>query len=247
MSVLTGNPLYQNYSHTNYLDSYISDESSLRKALQDLIKINPEITRIIMLMREDKVRTHFEENCKLFAPHSYINFVTGFELTNKLFARFVQPKVLDVIRFETQVGSFHGGYSVLAELLQKEMQDRIHMLHTISIVHIMENYVKSVELVSDTERRSAKLCPKTGEGITKRILVNVKVDAINWMMSKMAVRKSIISNMFLVVSLSDEVDTLSSIHQRDLQCGSRPAVSQHYNNNRMVTAEKSIKTRSAQT
>ena len=59
----------------------------------------------------------------------------------------------------------------------------------------MENYVNKVELVSDHERRAVKLCPKTGEGITKRILVNVKVDAINWMMSKMAVRKSLLPNM----------------------------------------------------
>ena len=42
------------------------------------------------------------------------------------------------------------------------------------------------------------------------------------------------------------VDTLSSTHQRDLQCGSRPAVSQHHYNNRMVTAERSIQTGSAQ-
>ena len=45
------------------------------------------------------------------------------------------------------------------------------------------------------QRAKARLCPRTGEGITKRILVNVKVDAINWMMSKMAVRRDLIPNI----------------------------------------------------
>ena len=58
----------------------------------------------------------------------------------------------------------------------------------------MENYVKNVELVSEKERAKARLCPRTGEGITKRILVNVKVDTINWMVSKMAVRKYLLPN-----------------------------------------------------
>ena len=45
------------------------------------------------------------------------------------------------------------------------------------------------------QRAKARLCHRTGEGITKRILVNVKVDAINWMMSKMAVRRDLIPNI----------------------------------------------------
>ena len=86
-------------SDTNYLDSYISEDSGLRKALQELIKMNPEITRIVMVMNEDKVIEYFEKECKLFNAHSYINFVSGFELTNKLYARFVQPKPLNVRKF----------------------------------------------------------------------------------------------------------------------------------------------------
>ena len=93
-------------SDTNYLDSYISEDSGLRKVLQELIKLSPEIARIVMVMNEDKVIEYLYKECKLFNAHSYINFVSGFELTNKLYARFVQPKPLNVRKFEKQVGSF---------------------------------------------------------------------------------------------------------------------------------------------
>ena len=95
-----------------------------------------------MVMNEDKVIEYFEKECKLFNAHSYINFVSGFELTNKLYARFVQPKPLNVRKFEKQVGSFHDAYSVKDELLKKEMADRLQLLHTIGTVHLMENYFK---------------------------------------------------------------------------------------------------------
>ena len=39
-----------------------------------------------------------------------------------------------------------------------------------------------------------KLCPKTGLGITKRMLVNIKTDTIRWMVAKMQVRRSLLPN-----------------------------------------------------
>ena len=59
----------------------------------------------------------------------------------------------------------------------------------------MEQFVLKVKKVSEQERLSIRLCPKTGRGITKRFLVNVKNDAIHWMMSKMMVRKHLLPNM----------------------------------------------------
>ena len=48
-------------SDTKYLDSYITEDSGLRKVIQELLKINPDLTRIFMLMKEDKIRTYFSE------------------------------------------------------------------------------------------------------------------------------------------------------------------------------------------
>ena len=138
---------------------------------------------------------HFEKECNLFNAHSYINFVTGFELTNKSYARFVQNKELDIRNFEKQVVSYHNGYSVPDDLLKTEKRRRLHLLHTISTVHMMEQYVQKVELVSETERENAKLCPLAGEGLTKRMLTNVKVDSFNWMEAKLAVRKHLLPNL----------------------------------------------------
>ena len=87
-------------SETKYLDSYIGEDSALRKVIQELMKWTPESTRRLLYASEDDVMDHFEKECNLFNAHSYINFVTGFELTNKLYARFVQDKELNIRNFE---------------------------------------------------------------------------------------------------------------------------------------------------
>ena len=176
-------------SESKYLDSYIGEDSGMRKVIQELMKWTPESTRRLLSTTEDEVMEHFEKQCNLFNAHSYINFVTGFELTNKLYARFVQDKELNIRNFEKQVGSYHNGYSVPEDLLNTEKRCRLHLLHTISTVHMMEQFVQKVELVSETERENAKLCPLAGEGLTKRMLTNVKVDSFTWMKAKLEVRK----------------------------------------------------------
>ena len=42
----------------------------------------------------------------------------------------------------------------------------------------MELYIGKVAKVPEEHRNSIKLCPKTGNGIAKRMLVNVKNDTI---------------------------------------------------------------------
>ena len=59
----------------------------------------------------------------------------------------------------------------------------------------MELYVKKVALVPEEHRNPIKLCPKTGNGIAKRMLVNVKNDTIRWMMAKMQVRRNLLTNL----------------------------------------------------
>ena len=54
---------------------------------------------------------------------------------------------------------------------------------------MMEQYVKKVELMPETERQHAKLCPVAGEGLTKRMLTCVKWDTFHWMKAKLEVRK----------------------------------------------------------
>ena len=131
-----------------------------------------------MMMDEDAVRTYFSENLKLFDIHSYINFVTGFHLANKEFAKFLQPKQLCMRRFEVLLGSLHKGYDVPKYLLKKELEDRQILLHNFDTAHLMENYANKVGKVSEQERTINKVCPKSGLGITKRMLVTIKFDTI---------------------------------------------------------------------
>ena len=83
---------------------------------------------------------------------------------------------------------------MMANILNSEKRYRLHLLHTLSTVHMMEQYVKKVELMPETEREQAKLCPLTGEGLTKRMLTCVKWDAFHWMKAKLDVRKHLLPN-----------------------------------------------------
>ena len=180
---------------TTCLDSHVPEDSGLMVMLLELQKIGPEITRLVMSMKVEEVEKYILEHCKCFTPHGYINLVTGFPLSNQEYAKFLQDKPLNVRRFESQVGSIHGCYTVAPNLLNKEKEDRAKMCYTLSTLHLLEQFVLKVEKVSDQEKTKIRLCPKTGRGITKRFLVNVKSDVITWMTSKMAVRKSLLPNL----------------------------------------------------
>ena len=58
----------------------------------------------------------------------------------------------------------------------------------------MDQYVKKVELIPETERLHAKLCPVAGQGLTKRMLTCIKWDTFHWMESKLRVRKHLLPN-----------------------------------------------------
>ena len=183
-------------SETNYLDSYIEDNSGLRKVLQELSKHSPELTRRFISHTIDVIFTYFDQQCSLFNAHAYINFTSGFTLSNKLYALFVQDKVCSSDNFEKQVGALQGQYPAKAELKEREIHQESPPtnLHTISTVHLQEHFVQHVELVPEKEREKARLHPKTGQGIAKRMLVNVKVDTLYWMQAKMELRKSLLPN-----------------------------------------------------
>ena len=51
-----------------------------------------------------------------------------------------------------------------------------------------------MEQVPEEHRKPAKLCPKTGLGIAKRLMINFKNDTIRWMFAKMRVRRSLTPN-----------------------------------------------------
>ena len=182
-------------SETNYLDSYIGEDSGLRKALQELSLLSNDITRLLLTNSLEATIEHFDKHCKLFSIHSFINFTAGFELTNKSFDRLLEDKVLKVFNFEKQVGAPHGTFEIKADLNGIERRTRKHMLHTISTVHLMEEFVGNVERVDEKEREKAKLHVTTGQGINKRMLANVEIDTLHWMKAKMDVRLSLLTNM----------------------------------------------------
>ena len=128
------------------------------------------------------------KHAKNFSPHTFINFVTGFILTDQEFAAFTKDENLCVRRFEAFLGTYDGGYSVPTNILLLEKEARLALLHSLATLHLLELYVKKVEQVPEEHRNPAKLCPKTGLGIAKRMLVNIKNDTIRWMVAKMKVR-----------------------------------------------------------
>ena len=77
------------------------------------------------------------------------------------------------------MGSLHRGYDVPKDLLKKELEDRQVLLHSFGTAHLMENYATKVGRVSEQERTINKLCPKSGLGITKRMLVNRLTGMVN--------------------------------------------------------------------
>ena len=68
-------------------------------------------------------------------------------------------------------------------------------MHSFGTLHLFELYVTKVEQVPEEHRKPAKLCPKTGLGIAKRLMVNIKNDIIRWMFAKMRVRRSLTPNL----------------------------------------------------
>ena len=120
-------------------------------------------------MKEEEIRTYFSDHSKMFSPHAFINFVTGFTLTNQEFATFVQPKPLNVRDFEAQLGSYHGGFTVPTKLLNKEMEDRLNLLHTMGTLHLMELFVQRVEKVSEQETFHQTV-PQDRQGHNKTII-----------------------------------------------------------------------------
>ena len=77
--------------------------------LLELLKIDPEVTRTVVSMKEEDIKAHFTKYSKIFTPHSFINFVTGFVLTDQEFAKFIQPEPLDVREFEAGLGTHDRG------------------------------------------------------------------------------------------------------------------------------------------
>ena len=102
--------------------------------------------------------------------------------------------ISSVSTYDTYPTPLQFTFTVPQNLLNKEKEDRLSLLHTMGTLHLMELFVNKVEKVFEQERSTIKLCPKAGKGITKRILVNRINDAIKWM-SKIMVRRHFLPNM----------------------------------------------------
>ena len=181
-------------NETNYLDSYIDEDSGLRKALQEILRLSPDVTRLLASSTFEAATTFFEKNSKLFNIHSFINFTAGFELTNKAFDKLLQDEILSIFNFEKQLGSGHEIFEIKTELANKERQSRKQMFHTLSTVHMMEQFVGNIENVDENERERARVNVKTGQAINKRMLVEVKTNTLRWMHAKMVIRLSLLTN-----------------------------------------------------
>ena len=136
-------------SATTFLNSNISEESSTYSMLMELKRVDPELTRTLVHMKEEDLRAHFTKHAKNFSTHTFINFLTGFTLSDQEFASFTKEEPLCVRRFESLLGTYDRGYSVANNLLLKEKESRMSLLHTIATVHLMELYAGKVALVPE--------------------------------------------------------------------------------------------------
>ena len=118
-------------NETNYLDSYIDEDSGLRKALQEILRLSPDVTRLLASSTLEAATTFFEKGSKLFNMHSFINFTAGFELSNKAFDKLLQDEILSIFNFEKQLGSGHEVFEIKTELANKEKQSKKLMFHTL--------------------------------------------------------------------------------------------------------------------
>ena len=91
--------------------------------------------------------------------------------------------------------TYDRGNSVPSNLLLQEKETRLAVVHTIGTTHLMQLYIKKFTQVPEEHRNPLKLCPKTGLGIAKRMLVNIKNDTIRWMVAKMKVRRSLLPSL----------------------------------------------------
>merc|ERR1712082_461170 len=186
---------FLNSCNTQYLDSCIDQESGLRRVLQEFKKHNLDLTRLLITGNATKAMKWVEERTKLFNLHAFINFISGFELTNKSYDRLVQNKPLSANNFEKQVDAYCDTFIIDITYSDNELRTRKHMLHTISSAHLTEKHVGNVELVDEKERDKARLHPKSAMGINKRWLPNILVDVLHWMQAKMDVRKYLLPNL----------------------------------------------------
>ena len=125
----------------------------------ELKKVDPELTRTLVHMKEEDLRAHFTKHAKNFYDHTFINFLTGFTLMDQEFSSFTKDEPLDVRRFESLLGTYDRGYSVANNLLLREKEARLSLLHTIGMVHLMELYVGKVAQVLE-EHKPHKAMPK---------------------------------------------------------------------------------------
>ena len=103
--------------------------------LLELKKIDPELTRTLVHLKEENLRAHFLKHAKNFSPHTFINFVTGFILTDQEFAAFTKDENLCVRRFEAFLGTYDRGYSVPANILVQRSQ-RPHLRTAMQYLHV---------------------------------------------------------------------------------------------------------------
>ena len=66
------------------------------------------------------------------------------------------------------------------------------MLHTMGTVHLTELYGNQVNLIPEEHRKRVQVTPDVAKGLAQRMLVNVKHDVTDWVLTKMDLRRSVL-------------------------------------------------------
>ena len=162
--------------------------------LIELKYIDRELTKAIISLKASDVRAFFEANTINFSPYSLIDFEEGLPFLGHGIQSLFKDQLLDIAKFDSIMGAKEDNYPAHNDLLSREKDTRIDMIHSMGTVHLMEMFVDKVSLVHEDYRGPLSLSPSAGRGIAKKMLTNLKNDTISWMATKMEVRRSLLPN-----------------------------------------------------
>ena len=174
------------------LDSNIEPDSGLATILNLIKEIDCQLTRTATGMKPEDLINLFPNSA--FGSNIFINFTSGWSMTEEAYNKFAKDKDLDVHKFEDYLRVLHGKYKVEAPLLKQERQSRQNLVHNLSISHLLELTAKRIDEIPEDIRNTHKLSALFPNAIARMMTTNIKIFVSQWMIAKMKVRKSLISD-----------------------------------------------------
>ena len=119
------------------LDSNIESNSGLAMMLNLIKEIDCQLSRTATGMKPEDLINLFPQAA--FGSTTFINFTSGWPMTEEAYNKFAKDKELDIHKFEDYLRVLHGKYKIDAALLKQERQARQNFVHNLSIIHLIDS------------------------------------------------------------------------------------------------------------